>query len=34
MIVDNDDAAYGKRTDQRDLKLHCIYYFYYCYGRE
>ena len=26
MIVDNDDAIYGKRTDQTELKLLCIYY--------
>ena len=23
IIVDNDDAIYGKRTDQTDLKLLC-----------
>ena len=27
MIVDNDDAVYGKRNDQTDLKLLFVYYF-------
>ena len=27
MIIDNDDAIYGKSTDQMDLKLLCVYYF-------
>ena len=30
IIVDNDAAIYGKRTDQRDLKLLCVF----CYGTE
>ena len=26
-MIDNDDAVYGKKTDQTDLQLLFVYYF-------